>query len=245
MNILITGASSGIGAELARQYATAGHNLFLTGRDASRLGAVATSCREKKVQVETLVVDVADRQAMDSWIYKMDDQHPMDIVIANAGISVGQKARTRELNDRLLQTNIVGVLNTIDPLIPRFQKRKSGQIAVISSLASLRAFPERGVYAATKAAVRSFCDDWRLSLKKDNIRVSCVHPGFVRTPLTDQNRHAMPGIMSVEKAASIIIKGLKQEKVVIAFPKSTFFIMRLLQFLPAKMADWLILASKG
>jgi len=239
-NILITGGSSGIGAELAKQFSKSGVHLFLTGRNKKHLDEVARFCKEKGASVDTKIMDVTNRLEMEDWILKIDDKHPIDLVVANAGVSVGGRVQTGELAQEMINTNIMGVLNTIEPLIPRMQKRKAGHIAVVSSIVAYRAIPMRKIYSATKIAVRYFCDSWRLELAEDNIHVSCIHPGFVKTPLTDQNKHPMPGILPVEEAAKIIIHGLQKRKAIIAFPKPIFFMMRTIQCLPVMVADWLV-----
>lgn len=244
-NILITGSNSGIGKALALYYAKEKSHLFLTGREKTRLDDIKKQCENLGSTVTTKTIDVTDRPQMETWIKACDDEYAIDLVIANAGVSVGQKSRTRDLTDEMFQTNVMGVLNTIEPLIDGFKKRKRGHIVVISSLAAYRVFPGRGVYAATKIAVRYLADSWRMALKSDGVHVTSIHPGFVNPPLTDQNNHAMPGIVSAEKSARIISNGIHKKKAVVAFPLSNFIIARTLQMLPTGFTDWLILKVMG
>ncbi|WP_044564750.1 SDR family oxidoreductase, partial [Azospirillum sp. B4] len=141
-SILITGASSGIGEALALGYAARGRQLWLTGRDQGRLDAVAEAARAKGARVTAAALDVLDRQALGDWIQAADDGVPIDLAIANAGISggtggggEGMLGETEEQARRILAVNIEGVLNTIHPLIPRMVVRKRGQLALMSSLA--------------------------------------------------------------------------------------------------------------
>ena len=137
--IVITGASSGIGEALALDYARSGVALALTGRDAGRLEAVAAACRAKGATVVADTIDVVDRERFAGWLTSFDDAHPVDLVIANAGISIDKD--NSSLDDfsvirKTLDVNVGGVLNTVEPLLSRMIARKRGQIAVVASLAS-------------------------------------------------------------------------------------------------------------
>ena len=156
--IVITGASSGIGEALALDYARPGVALALTGRDAARLEAVAAACRAKGATVAADTVDVVDRETFAAWLTAFDDAHPVDLVIANAGISIDKD--NSSLDDfsvirKTLDVNVGGVLNTVEPLLPRLIARKQGQIAIVSSLASFIGLPYSASYNASKAASAS------------------------------------------------------------------------------------------
>ena len=238
--ILITGASSGIGQALAEYYAQPGVTLFLGARNKKRLIQTKRVCEAKGARVEAENIDVCDYPATAGWIKSVDDKFPIDLIIANAGISMGKKKTSRQLTEALIQTNLYGVLNTIEPIIPLMKSRKKGKIAVMSSLAAYRAFPQRGLYSATKAAVRALCDAWRLELEGDNILVSVIHPGFVKTPLVENNPYPMPFILSADYAAQKIAKDLAKGKPIIAFPKVPFYLLRFLTCMPTAFIDFLI-----
>lgn len=240
MNILITGAGSGIGKSLAEYYATHGNVLLLMGRNLDNLTSVQTICRNKGADVYIKSIDVTDRTSMEEVLKEWEEKHPIDLVIANAGVRSIQENPDREEIDRLLQTNLYGVLNTVLPLIEPMKKRKSGHIAVISSLAAYRTFPYRGAYTASKAAVKMFCEGWRVELSSYGIAVSTVYPGFVETPLTAHKDHPMPFIISAEESAKRIAAGLKKKKANIAFPLPVFLIMRLLQSLPDQLVAYIM-----
>lgn len=242
--ILITGASSGIGAALARYYAQPNITLLVFGQNQERLTDVKKDCVAKGAQVVSVAMNVTDQEGMRTAIDDLLKSHDIDMVIANAGISVGQRERNRELISELFDVNVNGVLNTVMPLIPHFQNRQAGHIVVMSSLAAFQVFPTRGEYAATKIAVRYMADTWRQSLKDDGVIVSSIHPGFVKTPLTDKNTNRMPGIVSAEKAAYIIGKGLAARKAVIAFPRLGYIFVRLLQALPTRVSDMITNLTK-
>lgn len=229
-NVVITGASSGIGEALAKDYAAPGVALALSGRDHTRLHAVADVCRARGAMVDARIIDVADREAMAAWLEGFDDAHPVDLVVANAGISIDKS--NSSLDDfsivRLtMDVNINGVLNTVEPLVGRMMQRKQGQIAIVSSLASFIGLPYSASYNASKAAVRVWGESIRFPLKKHGIGVSVVCPGFVATPMTAQAPFPMPFLMSAERASAIIRRGLERNAARIAFP------------IPTKAAVWL------
>lgn len=234
-NILITGASSGIGAALAKGYARAGTQLILTGRNESRLNAVASYTRHKGADVKIHVIDVCEKDKMAGMLENEDSQTPIDLVIANAGISAGGGVSGFESFEQLhalFATNLYGVLNTVEPLLPRFIERKSGQIALMSSLASWRGWPGASAYSASKGAVRLLGEAWRTQYKPYGIKVNVICPGFIQTPMTDINPYKMPFLMPAEKAARIIIKDLSKNRGRIAFPWPTAFFAWLTGALP-------------
>lgn len=238
--IVITGASSGLGAALAKEYAGSGVILGLLGRHVARLQQVREACEVKGAQVQTAAVDITDAKAMQIWLEAFNRQYSVDLVIANAGISGGSggldevAASTR----RIFATNIDGVLNTVLPSIPAMASRKKGQIAIISSLAGMRGLPSAPAYSASKAAVKSWGEALRGELGKSSVKVSVVCPGYIKTPLTDVNSFPMPFIMSAEKAAKIIRRGLEGNRSRIAFPLPLYIPLWFLGCLSPKLTDW-------
>lgn len=219
-NILITGASSGLGAALALAYAESGRVLYLQGRNTQRLEEVAVKCRARSADVYTKVIDVTDAAAMQNWIEQVDKENPLDLVIANAGISagMGNDGENAEQVRKIFATNIDGVINTVQPVIPLMIKRGKGQIAIMSSLAGIRALPSSPAYSASKACVRYYGESLRGALAFSGVSVSVICPGYITTPMTAVNNFPMPFIMSPEKAAQRIIKGLAKKRGRIAFP---------------------------
>lgn len=240
--ILITGASSGLGAALAKAYAAPGIRLALFGRDAARLEAVAEATRAVGATVETAAVDVTDQTAMAAAVTAADEAGPLDLVIANAGVAPGGAEGTDAAakGRRILAVNLDGVLNTIDPVRPRMAARGAGQIALMSSLAGFRGFPGMGPYAASKAAVRIYGEALRVELRPRGVRVSVICPGFVRTPMTDGAAFPMPMLMEVEHAADAIRRGLARGRPLVAFPWPIHAGTRFLAALPTAWADALI-----
>jgi short-subunit dehydrogenase len=223
-SIVITGASSGIGEALALEYAAPGVALALSGRDGERLNAVAESCRTRGAAVDAVAVDVTDRAALADWLTRFDDAHPVDLLVANAGVSIDKDNSSLDDFSIVRQTmavNVDGVFNTVEPLIGRMMGRRRGQIALVSSLASFIGLPYSASYNASKAAVRVWGESIRYVLKKHGVGVSVICPGFVTTRLTANAPFPMPFLMTAAQAAVIIRRGLASNRPRIAFPIGT------------------------
>lgn len=239
-NIAITGASSGLGAALARHYAAPGVTLHLQGRDAGRLAQVASMCQEREATVYFRSVDVTDAQAMQDWLAAANAVAPLDLVIANAGISAGTGGNAGEDGAqvrRIFATNVDGVINTLQPVIPAMVSRGRGQIAIMSSLAGIRALPSCPAYSASKAAVRYYGESLRGVLGKHGVEVNVICPGYIKTPMTEVNNFPMPFIMDVDKAASRIAEGLAKNKARIAFPRKLYWPLWLISCLSPAITD--------
>lgn len=238
-SILVTGASNGIGAALALAYARPGVLLALTGRDPIRLAGTANLCRARGAEVHTAIVDAADREAMLAFVAARDAARPLDLVIANAGISLGStgladmESRARQI----FRVNIDGVLNTVHPAVERMLARGRGQVALMSSLAGFRGMPGGPAYAASKAMVRSYGEGLRGQLARHGVEVAVICPGFVRSGMTARNRFPMPLLMDADRAAGIIVRGLERNRGRIAFPWPMYFGAWLFNALPDWLAD--------
>jgi short-subunit dehydrogenase len=245
--IVITGASSGIGEGLALHYAAEGKVLALTGRDQKRLQSIAARCEAKGAKVLFAVLDVADQKEMKIWLEAFDDRHPVDLVIANAGISAGTggvlKGEPPEQVRKVFDINLYGVLNTIEPLLPRMIERGRGQIAIMSSLAGYRGWPGAPAYCGSKAAVKVYGESLRGAVAKTGVKVNVICPGFVKSRITDVNDFSMPFIMDTEKAAAIIARALQRNKGRIAFPKRVSFFAWFISVLPDFMAQSILCAA--
>lgn len=244
-HIIITGASSGIGEALALAYAGPGVRLGVTGRDAGRLAAVAAACRQRGAEVTTAALDVSDRAAMAAWLAARDDAAPVDLLIANAGISAGtgDGMEGEEQARRIFAVNVDGVLNSVHPLIPRMTARGRGQLALVASVASFRGFPSAPAYCASKAAVRVYGESLRGGLASAGVRVNVICPGFVRSRMTAVNRFPMPFLMDADRAAALIRRGLARDRGRIAFPWPTYAVAWLLAALPPALTDRLLRAA--
>ncbi len=240
-SILITGASSGIGTALALAYAAPGVHLALTGRDEQRLAAVTDQCRRAGALVSSALLDVTDEIAMGHWVAETDDAAPLDLVIANAGIGGGnpgdrQSERPEDVA-QMMRVNFAGTCHTIHPVLPRMRTRGRGQIALMSSLAALRGLPYSPAYCASKAAVLVYGDGLRGWLRADGIEVSIILPGFVDSPMSRRVDGPKPLMMTSDRAARRIRRGLERDEAHIAFPAIFNFALRASNLLPARLID--------
>ena len=240
-HILITGASSGLGAALAMIYAAPECRLSLHGRNSARLSAIAQQARSLGAIVETGSGDVTDAEGLKAWIESRDAEHPIDLLIANAGISAGtgHGGETSSQSREIFAVNLTGVLNTVQPVVPLMTSRRSGQIAIMSSLAGFCGLQGAPSYSASKAAVRIYGEALRGELAPHGIKVNVICPGFIATPMTDVNPFPMPFIMKADMAARIIRKNLAANHARIAFPWPMHCAVRLLAALPQGWRDGL------
>lgn len=241
-SILITGASRGIGAALARAYAAPGVALALTARDEARLAAIAAACREAGAEAVTASLDVTEVEPLRAWMTGIDSDAPLDLVIANAGVTSGAKGapETSEQSRRVFSVNVGGVLNTVHPAIELMRSRNRGQIAIMGSLTSFRGFPSAVSYSASKAAVKAYGEALRGALHRDGIAVSVIFPGFIDTAMTASNEFRMPLLMEADRAAQIIKRGLARDRPRIGFPWPLYLGAWLIGAAPAIVGERLL-----
>jgi short-subunit dehydrogenase len=243
VNVLITGASSGIGEAVAIECAKRGDTLFLCGRNPERTGKVASACKAagaKEVYAET--VDVSDGEAMRKWLGKCDSLAPLERIFANAGIGTGTESE--ENVRRTFSVNVNGCLNTVLPAIELFRARRKVdsdakmQILITASIAGYSPLASCPSYSATKSCMKTWALAMRGMLKKENISVSAICPGFVRSRITDCNTCPMPFFMEADKAAKIILDGADRNVGLIAFPWQMRFGVWLLSVLPFRVNEF-------
>ena len=240
--LLITGASKGIGAALARHYAQPGVRLGLIARDAQRLQQVADICQQRGAEVITAALDVTDQAALADWITQFDQQHPIDLLITNAGVTLAANpdGSLESLTDshELLQINLAGTLNAVHPVVEQMRQRGKGQVAMVSSLAAYYGMPITPIYCASKAAIKSYGEALRGLLGPQGVQVNIICPGFVETDLSDRFPGKRPCLLSPEQAASCIAKGLAKNRAIIAFPRLLALGMKCLQWMPFPVASF-------
>lgn len=241
-HVLITGASSGLGRALATHYAAPGVTLSLSGRDAERLEATAAECRQRGAEAETAILDVLDADAMAAWLIARDDARPVDLVIANAGVGGAQSlvdggGGGLEATRRVLEINVLGVVNTVASLVPRLVARGQGQVAIMSSTAALVGLPNAPAYSASKAAVSVYGEALAGLLAPSGVHVTVIHPGFVETPMSASLPHKKPMLWTADRAAAHIAAGIARRRRTIYFPRSFRWGLGAARLLPARWRD--------
>lgn len=242
--ILITGASGGIGSALVKQYASQDQakRLILLGRNKNKLESVAAQYENLNTEITTHGIDIRNSSEIQLLVESIDKQNPIDLIICNAGVTsnIGDngEAESWEAISQVIDVNLYGVLASLNPLISHMQQRKQGQIALVSSLAAYRGMPITPAYCASKAAVKAYGEALRGWLSTDGIKVNVICPGFVESDMSKQFPGDKPLMISADKAAIKIIKGLNRNKACISFPFPLNTGMWLLSILPYGIADW-------
>ncbi|GAA6135974.1 SDR family NAD(P)-dependent oxidoreductase [Oceaniserpentilla sp. 4NH20-0058] len=237
MNIWIIGASSGIGSELARQYALAGHNVWISARNQTALDELAN----KELGLTPLPMDVTDNSSIIDAVNAIKySNSAVDKIIINAGVCeyLDSYEIDQDKIERVMETNFFGgikVVSHVLPLIRQSQSKykiKSPQLVFVCSSVTYLALPRAGAYGASKAAIRYFAEALRADLYQESIDIRIVSPGFVETPLTNVNDFSMPFIMKVNEAVKRIMIGLEGSKLDIHFPKRFTYFLKLISILP-------------
>lgn len=222
-SVLITGASGAIGAALAQAYAASGVLLLLQGRDIGRLSALAEVCRGRGAEVRLCSVDLGDRCALQEWLPTLAGDACPELVIANAGQNthVGPEGQAEPWGevDALLDVNLRAVMALVHAVLPAMRARRSGQIALVSSLAGYFGLPMTPAYSASKAAVKAYGEALRGWLAVEGVRVSVIMPGYVDSPMCRAMPGPKPFQWTPERAARVIVRGLARDRARIAFPR--------------------------
>ena len=241
--IWITGASSGIGKALAIKFAESGWIVAASARRENLLNEL------KKINqnIYPFPLDVTEIENCKTIAKKILEQFKnIDICVFGTGMHDPKSEKTFNLKKirEIMEVNYFGTMNSINSIYEYFSEKKSGQISIISSVAGYRGLPAAGAYCASKAALTSFAESLNFDMLKKNVRVSLISPGFIKTPMTDQNDFPMPMIKSPEFAANEIYKGLTIKKTFeIHFPKAFTYFLKFLQILPSSM--YFKLVAKG
>jgi short-subunit dehydrogenase len=240
---VITGASSGIGWALARALAAQQCRVGLLARRRDRLEALAADIRQAGGTAAVAPASVADRAQTFAAIHSLRDQlGPIDLLIANAGIGTETLLDPVNLDDveATFQVNVLGVAYAFAAVLPEMLQRGRGHLAAVSSLAAYKGFPGESAYCASKAAVNSYLEGLRIQLRDRGIAVTTICPGFVWTPMVeDEGFRKMPNLMSADEAARRIVRALRRRVKVFNFPWTTTLLVKLTRWLP----DWVVALS--
>lgn len=237
--IVITGASRGLGAALALAYAREGAVLGLVGRDRAALAEVEAQCRQRGAQVETLIADLTLASGFADWVGGFDDAHRIDLVIANAGAFDGRReAEEREAIEQavgLVRINLEAAMRTVDAVLPRLVGRRSGTVALVSSLAAVHPLADAPGYSASKAGLDAYGEALAEALAPSGVKVAVVLPGHIATRQTETQAGALPLLMTPEAAAMRIVRGLARGRGRIVFPRRLALAIRLNRLLPRRL----------
>lgn len=246
MNVFLTGASSGIGEALARHYARQGATLGLVARRAEFLSRLASSL---STPAATYACDVRDTAALRSAGADFISRHGVpDVVIANAGISHGTSTEIADDTQtfrEIMDTNVVGIVNSFHPFVAAMRARKSGTLAGIASVAGFRGLPGASAYSASKAAAISYLEALRIELHGSGVQVCTLCPGFIRTPMTAKNPYPMPFILEADDAARRIARVIATGKSFAVIPWQMAILGRLLKALPNALLDNVLAGRAG
>lgn len=231
--VWITGAGKGIGRALALAFARDGWDVAVSARTPEDLYSMMDEALPGRVHPYPL--DVTDEVEVAKVVGAIERDHgPLDLAILNAGTHIPQSADDFDLKAArtLFETNVMGTLNALVPLMARMTGRRKGHIAVVASVAGYRGLPGAAGYGATKAALINLCEALYPDLARYRVKLTLINPGFVDTPLTRKNRFPMPFLITADKAAEAIMGGLRSGSFEIAFPWRFAMIMKLMRILP-------------
>jgi short-subunit dehydrogenase len=240
--ILITGATGAIGGALAMLYAAPAVNLILFGRDTLKLEQLAEQCRSRGAGTILKICSLTDCPQFMLQLREACEQHCPDLVIANAGVSstAGKHGESWQAIEEVVSVNLLATMATVQAVVPAMRRNGGGQIALISSLAAWYGLPVTPAYSASKAAIKNYGEALRAPLAADGIEVSVVLPGFVSSAMSRTVPGPKPFLMTADRAAQLIIKGLSKKQARISFPFPLNLGCWLLALLPASVSGWLV-----
>ena len=244
-HIFITGASQGIGEALAVRFALPDTHITLVARNREKLEKVRLLCESRGATVSVESFDICDNTKLNDFLLKSDKIHHIDILVLCAGITstVDDDFESWVTSEKLLKTNLLSPIFAITTILPIMQKRKSGHIVLLSSLAAYYGMAYTPVYSAVKSALKTYAEALRQYLKPDSVDVSVVLPGFVKSNMSNSFLRPKPFMISSEKAADIVYKGIIKKKAYIRFPFILQIGIRLMALLPYKIADFMMKIS--
>ena len=242
--ILITGASSGIGAALARFYAQGGVALLLWGRDQARLDEVAVQCRALGATATTQIFDLRDAAGFAAKLAAADLATPIDLAIFNAGLGGsapnGPPAEAPDTAQAIAEVNFVAPVVGAQVMADAMARRGVGHIVLVGSIVESYPLPMAPTYAATKAGLRLFAESLGMRLARHGVTVTLVSPGFIDTPMSRRVIEPKPFMITADAAAVVIARGIAAGKRVIVVPWQ-FAVMRALSdLLPRALVRWVL-----
>ena len=239
-SVWLTGGGPGIGKELTKILCDNGYDVIISGRRKDKLNEVA---RYNKKKIFPFKLDVSNLKEASTVAKKIIKKfRRVDLLILNAAIySPGSLKEISPINaKKVIDINLIGVINCLPTILNMMKKENKGHVIFVSSPAGYKGMPGAGLYGVTKSGLTFLAETLKIELEQFNIKVQVVHPGFIKTPMTDKNSFPMPFLMSPEKAAKIIFSKIHSNVFEIYFPKMLLIPMKLISLLPYKIYFFLI-----
>jgi NAD(P)-dependent dehydrogenase (short-subunit alcohol dehydrogenase family) len=244
----ITGASSGIGRELALDLARRGYTVAATSRDKERLDELAVEAAGLAGGILSYPGDVADEAAMAEIVERIErDAGPLALAVFNAGVFYPTRVERMQTSNfvRTYEVNLLGVIYGLVPTVARMRVRRRGQIAIIGSITAFSGWPAAAAYGSSKAALNHLAESLKYDLDKLNIRIQVINPGFVETLLTEKIGFRMPFLMSTDRAVERLSRALNHGGFETSFPRRLTMLLRLLSVLPQPLRFALVNRMTG
>jgi short-subunit dehydrogenase len=239
MKILITGASSGLGAEFARQYATKENELILLARREEKLRQLQKELVSQCKSIKLLVVDVTDFSLLQEKIKSIGS---VDMVILNAGVSLGHSEDIPTIAEfkNLYDVNVLSNHAILEILMPKLREQGSGKVVFISSLASLFSMPSSKVYSSSKRALNAYAEGLRFKYAPYGIKVITILPGFIKSELTAKNDFSMPFLLETKEGVWRMKKAIDRGREFYAFPLRFYLIIKIMNLLPSALSQRIV-----
>lgn len=242
---LITGASSGLGRGLALWFAARGVKVFGAARREDQLASLGEEIASAGGAFEAIRMDVARARETVAQIQALDERvGGLDLIVANAGVAIDTRAKKLKWDDveRIIEVNVLGAAATLSAVLPQMIERGRGHLVGVSSMAAFRGLPRVSAYSASKAFLTTFCEGIRVDVQGTGVRVTAIHPGYVKSELTSRNKFKMPFLQetdaAVEKMGNAILRGAAEY----AFPWQLSSALTVAKFMPP--AVWNAAAKK-
>ena len=232
-----------MGEGLALRFAKDCYNVGLAARREDKLRDVAEEIGREGSKGGVFPCDVGDHaQVLEAVRNCEAELGPVDLLIANAGVSINTRVETFDSAEieRVFRINLLGAIYATEAVLPGMLARRRGQIVAVSSIAGIGGLPLSAAYSASKAGMTNFFESLRIDLRGTGVDVTVIKPGFVRTPMTDHNRHAMPFLMELDPAVEVMAKAIRQRKKSLTFPWPLAAIVGGARFLPRPAYDWIV-----
>jgi short-subunit dehydrogenase len=219
-----------------------GYAIGLGARREGLLEEVAGRIREQGGVAGVYPCDVSQRDQVVGAIRRCEEElGPVDLLVANAGVSINTRVETFDAGEveRVIRINLLGAVYATEAVLEGMRRRRQGQIVAVSSIAGFAGLPMSAAYSASKGGMTNFFESLRIDLRGSGVDVTVIMPGFVKTPMTDHNRHTMPFLMDLEPAVELMTRAIRKRKKSLAFPWQLAVSAWSARMLPRAAYDWL------